>query len=37
MSGRFALCDLSMGGYAALALMRRAPDRVIRLCLPVAV
>lgn len=31
--GRFALCGLSMGGYAALALMRRAPDRVTRLCL----
>jgi pimeloyl-ACP methyl ester carboxylesterase len=33
MPGRFALCGLSMGGYAALALMRLAPDRVTRLCL----
>ena len=31
--GRFALCGLSMGGYAALALMRLAPARVTRLCL----
>ncbi len=31
--GRFALCGLSMGGYAALALMRLAPQRVTRLCL----
>ncbi len=33
MPGRFALCGLSMGGYAALALMRAAPQRVTRLCL----
>jgi pimeloyl-ACP methyl ester carboxylesterase len=33
MPGRFALCGLSMGGYAALALMRLAPGRVTRLCL----
>jgi pimeloyl-ACP methyl ester carboxylesterase len=33
MPGRFALCGLSMGGYAALALMRLAADRVTRLCL----
>ncbi len=31
--GRFALCGLSMGGYAALAVMRLAPHRVTRLCL----
>jgi pimeloyl-ACP methyl ester carboxylesterase len=31
--GRFALCGLSMGGYAALAVMRLAPRRVTRLCL----
>jgi pimeloyl-ACP methyl ester carboxylesterase len=31
--GRFALCGLSMGGYAALAVMRLAPGRVTRLCL----
>jgi pimeloyl-ACP methyl ester carboxylesterase len=31
--GRFALCGLSMGGYAALALLRLAPQRVSRLCL----
>ena len=31
--GRFAVCGLSMGGYVALALMRRAPGRVTRLCL----
>jgi pimeloyl-ACP methyl ester carboxylesterase len=31
--GRFALCGLSMGGYAALALMRLSPARVTRLCL----
>src|SRR5689334_5446110 len=30
---RFALAGLSMGGYVALAIMRRAPERVIRLCL----
>jgi pimeloyl-ACP methyl ester carboxylesterase len=33
MPRRFALCGLSMGGYVALAIMRRAPDRVTRLCL----
>jgi pimeloyl-ACP methyl ester carboxylesterase len=33
MPDRFALCGLSMGGYAALALMRLAPERVTRLCL----
>jgi pimeloyl-ACP methyl ester carboxylesterase len=31
--GRFALCGLSMGGYAALAVLRLAPRRVTRLCL----
>ena len=31
--GRLALCGLSMGGYAALALLRLAPQRVTRLCL----
>jgi pimeloyl-ACP methyl ester carboxylesterase len=31
--GRFALCGLSMGGYAALALLRLAAPRVTRLCL----
>lgn len=30
---RFALAGLSMGGYVALALMSRAPERVIRLAL----
>jgi pimeloyl-ACP methyl ester carboxylesterase len=30
---RFALCGLSMGGYAAQAVMRLAPDRVTRLAL----
>ena len=30
---RFALCGLSMGGYAAQAVMRLAPERVIRLAL----
>ncbi len=33
MPARFALCGLSMGGYAALALMRLAPERITRLCL----
>jgi pimeloyl-ACP methyl ester carboxylesterase len=33
VEGRFALCGLSMGGYAALALWRLAPHRVSRLCL----
>lgn len=31
--GEFALAGLSMGGYAALELMRRAPERVRRLAL----
>lgn len=31
--GRFAVAGLSMGGYAAMALMRRAPGRVSGLCL----
>ena len=31
--GRFAVAGLSMGGYAALALLRRAPERVSGLCL----
>jgi pimeloyl-ACP methyl ester carboxylesterase len=31
--GRFALAGLSMGGYVALEIMRRAPERVIRLAL----
>lgn len=30
---RFALCGLSMGGYAAFEVMRRAPERVTRLAL----
>jgi pimeloyl-ACP methyl ester carboxylesterase len=30
---RFALCGLSMGGYAAQAVMRLAPERVMRLAL----
>jgi pimeloyl-ACP methyl ester carboxylesterase len=33
VQGRFALCGLSMGGYAALAVLRLAPHRVTRLCL----
>jgi pimeloyl-ACP methyl ester carboxylesterase len=32
-AGRFALAGLSMGGYVALEIMRRAPERVIRLAL----
>ncbi|MFQ5468538.1 MAG: alpha/beta fold hydrolase, partial [Kiloniellaceae bacterium] len=28
MPGRFAMAGLSMGGYVALEVMRRAPDRV---------
>ena len=32
-SGRFAVAGLSMGGYAALALLRREPERVNALCL----
>lgn len=31
--GRFALAGLSMGGYVAMEIMRRAPDRVTRLAL----
>jgi len=31
--GRFALAGLSMGGYVALAVMRRAPERVSHICL----
>jgi pimeloyl-ACP methyl ester carboxylesterase len=30
---RFALCGYSMGGYVALAIMREAPERVVRLAL----
>lgn len=30
---RFSLAGLSMGGYVALAIMRRAPERVVRLAL----
>ena len=30
---RFALCGLSMGGYVAFEVMRRAPERVTRLAL----
>lgn len=30
---RFALAGLSMGGYVALAVARKAPERVMRLCL----
>jgi pimeloyl-ACP methyl ester carboxylesterase len=30
---RFALCGLSMGGYAAFEIMRQAPERVTRLAL----
>ncbi len=30
---RFALAALSMGGYVAFAILRRAPERVTRLCL----
>ncbi len=33
MPGRFAVAGLSMGGYAAMALMRLAPERVAGLCL----
>jgi len=33
LPGRFALAGLSMGGYAAMALMRLAPGRVTGLCL----
>ena len=31
--GRFAMAGLSMGGYAAMAAMRRAPERVSAVCL----
>jgi pimeloyl-ACP methyl ester carboxylesterase len=30
---RFALAALSMGGYVALAILRKAPERVTKLCL----
>jgi len=30
---RFAVCGLSLGGYVAFEMMRRAPDRVTHLCL----
>jgi pimeloyl-ACP methyl ester carboxylesterase len=30
---RFALCGLSMGGYVALEILRRAPERVLKLAL----
>lgn len=30
---RFALCGLSMGGYVALEVLRRAPERICRLAL----
>ena len=30
---RFALCGLSMGGYVAFEIVRRAPERVMRLAL----
>jgi pimeloyl-ACP methyl ester carboxylesterase len=30
---RFSLCALSMGGYVAFEIMRRAPERVVRLAL----
>lgn len=33
MPDRFALAGLSMGGYAALQIMRMAPERVTALCL----
>jgi len=33
VSGAFALAGLSMGGYVALEMLRRAPDRVERLAL----
>jgi pimeloyl-ACP methyl ester carboxylesterase len=32
-TGRFALAGLSMGGYVAMEIMRRAPERVARLAL----
>lgn len=33
MPERFAMAALSMGGYVAFAILRRAPHRVVRLCL----
>ncbi len=33
MPGRFALAGLSMGGYVAFEVLRRAPDRITRLAL----
>ena len=33
LTGRFALAGLSLGGYVALEIMRRAPERVTRLAL----
>jgi pimeloyl-ACP methyl ester carboxylesterase len=33
MPERFALAALSMGGYVAFAMLRRAPERITRLCL----
>ena len=30
---RFALCGLSMGGYIAFAMMRQAPERIVKLAL----
>lgn len=33
LPARFALAGMAMGGYVAMELMRRAPDRVSRLCL----
>ena len=30
---RFALCGLSLGGIVAMEIIRRAPDRVSRICL----
>ena len=33
LPARFALAGLSLGGIVAMALVRRAPDRVTRLCL----
>jgi pimeloyl-ACP methyl ester carboxylesterase len=33
LPGRFALAGLSMGGIVAMEILRRAPDRVSRICL----
>jgi pimeloyl-ACP methyl ester carboxylesterase len=33
LPSRFALAGLSLGGIVAMALVRRAPERVVRLCL----